>query len=98
MRLLFLLLVAAAAKTCSLSPPAAAAAAASPPFPSREAELLAAARAMAPWLSELRRSLHETPELGFDLPVTHKKVSAVLKKLGVEHRRGRGRADRKSVV
>lgn len=47
---------------------------------------------MAPWLSELRRSLHETPELGFDLPVTHKKVSAVLKKLGVEHRRGRGRA------
>ena len=93
MRLLFLLLVAAAAKTCSLSPPAAAAAAAaSPPFPSREAELLAAARAMAPWLSELRRSLHETPELGFDLPVTHKKVSAVLKKLGVEHRRGRGRA------
>lgn len=59
---------------------------------SREAELLAAARALGPWLSDVRRSLHETPELGYDLPVTHKKVSALLKKLGIEHRRARGRA------
>ena len=95
MRLLFLLLLAAVATVCSLSSPlalAAATAAAASPSISREAELLAAARALTPWLSELRRSLHETPELGFDLPSTHKKVSAVLKKLGVEHRRAKGRA------
>ena len=94
MRLLLLLLLASAAKICffSSSPLAAAAAAAASSPVSREAELLAAARALTPWLSELRRSLHETPELGFDLPLTHKKVSAVLKKLGVEHRRAKGRA------
>ena len=92
MRLLFLILLAAVATVCSLSSPLAAAAA-SPASPiSREAELLAAARALTPWLSELRKSLHETPELGFDLPSTHKKVSAVLKKLGVVHRRAKGRA------
>lgn len=88
MRLLLFLLLAAAATLSSLS------SAAAPPSPSRsrEAELLSAARALMPWLSDLRKSLHETPELGFDLPVTHKKVSAVLKKLGVEHRRARGKA------
>lgn len=88
MRLLLFLLLAAATALCSLSP----AGAASPSPSSREAELLAAARALTPWLSDLRKSLHETPELGFDLPVTHKKISAVLKKLGVEHRRARGKA------
>ena len=87
---LFLSLLAAAAGA-ALSFTTAAAAASSPP-PSREAELLAAARALSPWLADLRKSLHETPELGFDLPLTHKKVSNVLKKLGVQHRRGRGKA------
>jgi IAA-amino acid hydrolase len=71
-----LLLVAAAA--VSSSPP---------PTP---ADLLAAARADAGWIARTRQSLHAIPELGYDLPLTAKRVKAVLKEVGVPSARAKG--------
>jgi metal-dependent amidase/aminoacylase/carboxypeptidase family protein len=46
---------------------------------------LTAARADAAWLASTRASLHAIPELGYDLPLTSKRVKAVLKAIGVKH-------------
>jgi metal-dependent amidase/aminoacylase/carboxypeptidase family protein len=55
--------------------PARAAAAAAPPA-ATPAALLAAAAAIAPWIADVRRSLHKIPELMFQ----EHKTSAALKK------------------
>ena len=63
---------------------AAAAASTPPPLPT-PADLLTAARADAAWLAATRASLHTIPELGYDLPLTSKRVRAVLKATGVKN-------------
>ena len=63
---------------------AAVAAASPPPLPS-PSDLLSAARADAAWLASTRASLHTIPELGYDLPLTSKRVRAVLKAVGVKN-------------
>ena len=60
-----------------------AASCAAAPLPT-PAELLASARADAGWLATTRASLHAIPELGYDLPLTSKRVKAVLKSIGVK--------------
>ena len=40
-----------------------------------------AASEAGPYLTEIRRELHQYPELGVDLPVTHEIISRELKKI-----------------
>ena len=74
LHLALLALLAAAAVRAAPRPP--------PPSP---ADLLTAARADAAWLTSTRASLHSIPELGYDLPLTAKRVRAALKEVGVTH-------------
>ena len=52
--------------------------------------VLAAARAILPWLIEIRRDLHRHPELGLEEHRTSARVQARLDEIGVEHRDGLG--------
>jgi amidohydrolase len=51
-------------------------------------ELLAAAREALPWMVEIRRDLHQHPELGLEEHRTASRVQALLDELGIEHRDG----------
>ncbi|HEX2251978.1 MAG TPA: M20 family metallopeptidase [Thermoanaerobaculia bacterium] len=48
--------------------------------------LLAAAREALPWMVEIRRDLHQHPELGLEEHRTAARVQALLDELGIEHR------------
>jgi amidohydrolase len=49
------------------------------------AEALAAAREILPWVIEIRRDLHQHPELGLEEHRTAKQVQSRLVELGIEH-------------
>lgn len=53
-------------------------------------ELLAAAETFLPWLVEIRRDLHQHPELGLEEFRTAAKVAERLDELGIEHHDGLG--------
>jgi amidohydrolase len=50
--------------------------------------MLAAARALLPWLVDIRRDLHRHPELGLEEHRTAARVQALLDELGIPHRDG----------
>jgi amidohydrolase len=50
--------------------------------------VLDAARALLPWLIEIRRDLHQNPELGLEEHRTAARVAALLDQLGIAHRDG----------
>jgi amidohydrolase len=52
------------------------------------AAILAEARAILPWMSEVRRDLHRHPELGLEEHRTSRRVQEHLAGLGIEHRGG----------
>jgi len=52
------------------------------------AATLEAARALLPWLREIRHDLHRHPELGLEEHRTAGRVQALLDELGIEHRDG----------
>ena len=54
------------------------------------ASLLAAAEAILPWMVEIRRDLHQHPELGLEEHRTAARVAAHLAELGIEHESGIG--------
>ena len=54
------------------------------------AEVLADARELLPWLIEIRRDLHQHPELGLEEHRTAGRVQAILDRMGIEHRDGVG--------
>ncbi len=58
--------------------------------PIQPAEVLAAAREILPWMVEIRRDLHQHPELGLEEHRTAARVQAILDQLGVEHQDGVG--------
>ncbi len=59
------------------------------PEPDRNvAALLDEARAMLPWMVEIRRDLHRHPELGLEEHRTAGRVCERLRELGIEHRSG----------
>ena len=49
------------------------------------AGILAAARDILPWMTEIRRDLHQHPELGLEEHRTAKRVQETLDELGIEH-------------
>lgn len=49
------------------------------------AEILKAAQEILPWMVEIRRDLHQHPELGLEEHRTAKQVQARLDELGIEH-------------
>ena len=53
-------------------------------------EILAAARDLLPWMIEIRRDLHQHPELGLEEHRTSKKVQDLLDDMGIEHQDGLG--------
>ncbi len=71
-------------------PPAGSSADRARPASSRAPELLDAARALLPWLIEIRRDLHRHPELGLEEHRTSARVRALLDELGIEHVDGLG--------
>jgi amidohydrolase len=52
---------------------------------SSAAEILAVARAILPWMIEIRRDLHQHPELGLEEHRTASRVQERLDELGIEH-------------
>ncbi len=60
------------------------------PHPLREADVLAAAGDLLPWLIEIRRDLHRHPELGLEEHRTSSRIQALLDELGIEHVDGLG--------
>ena len=48
-------------------------------------EILAAARQILPWMTDIRRDLHQHPELGLEEHRTAKQVQQKLDELGIEH-------------
>lgn len=55
---------------------------------SEAAALLAEARSFLPWMVDIRRDLHQHPELGLEEHRTSRKVQDQLAGLGIEHRGG----------
>ena len=53
-----------------------------------EAELLAETKSIEPWIIDVRRRLHQTPELLYELHETSKIVSDELEQMGIEHQTG----------
>jgi len=53
-------------------------------------EVLAAAEALLPWMSEVRRDFHQHPELGLEEHRTGETVQRLLHEMGLEHRGGVG--------
>jgi amidohydrolase len=58
--------------------------------PETASEILAAARDLLPWMIEIRRDLHQHPELGLEEHRTSKKVQNLLDEMGIEHQDGLG--------
>jgi amidohydrolase len=56
----------------------------------KASEILASARDILPWMIEIRRDLHQHPELGLEEHRTSKKVQEILDELGIEHEDGLG--------
>ena len=56
----------------------------------KASEILAAARELLPWMIEIRRDLHQHPELGLEEHRTSRKVRDLLDEMGIEHRDGLG--------
>ena len=56
----------------------------------RPADVLAAARDILPWMIEIRRDLHQYPELGLEEHRTAGRVQALLDELGIPHEDGVG--------
>ncbi len=56
----------------------------------RAIRILAAAHDLLPWMIEIRRDLHEHPELGLEEHRTSARVRERLDELGIEHRDGLG--------
>jgi amidohydrolase len=56
----------------------------------KPSDILAAAREILPWMIEIRRDLHQHPELGLEEHRTGKKVRELLDELGIEHEDGMG--------
>ncbi len=54
------------------------------------AEALEAARKILPWMVEIRRDLHQHPELGLEEVRTARQVQGLLDELGIEHEDGIG--------
>ena len=52
--------------------------------------ILAAAREILPWMIEIRRDLHQHPELGLEEHRTSSKVRELLDEMGIEHEDGLG--------
>jgi amidohydrolase len=52
--------------------------------------LLAAARELLPWMSEIRRDFHQHPELGLEEHRTAARIQALLDELGIDHVDGLG--------
>jgi amidohydrolase len=53
-------------------------------------DILAAAREILPWMTEIRRDLHQHPELGLEEHRTSAKVRDLLDDMGIEHEDGLG--------
>lgn len=53
-------------------------------------EILAAARDLLPWLVEIRRDLHQHPELGLEEHRTNSRVRSLLDEMGIEYESGIG--------
>jgi amidohydrolase len=53
-------------------------------------DILAAAQELLPWMIEVRRDLHQHPELGLEEHRTSEKVRSLLDEIGIEHRDGLG--------
>lgn len=51
-------------------------------------DLLAEARSLLPWMIEVRRDLHQHPELGLEEHRTSARVQALLDELGIPYRKG----------
>ena len=60
--------------------------------------LLEDARAILPWIIDLRRRIHRRPELGLDLPETQALVVETLTSLGVEPQLGQGLSSVTAVI
>jgi amidohydrolase len=58
--------------------------------PESASEILAAARELLPWMIEVRRDLHQHPELGLEEHRTSTRVRDLLDEMGIEHRDGLG--------
>jgi amidohydrolase len=56
----------------------------------KASEILAAARELLPWMIEIRRNLHQHPELGLEEHRTSRKVRDLLDEMGIEHEDGLG--------
>lgn len=61
-------------------------------------DLLDAARAILPDISEIRRRIHRHPELGLDLPRTQAIIVEELTRLGLEPRTGKGLSSVTAVI
>jgi hypothetical protein len=57
----------------------------SPPADVEAARAFESARAILPWMVEIRRDLHRHPELGLAEHRTSKRVGEILDELGIEH-------------
>ena len=53
-------------------------------------DILAAARDLLPWMIEIRRDLHQHPELGLEEHWTNSKVRSLLDEMGIEYVDGLG--------
>ena len=58
--------------------------------PESPSSILAAAREILPWMIEIRRDLHQHPELGLEEHRTSGKVQTFLDEMGIEHEDGLG--------
>lgn len=58
--------------------------------PANPSEVLAAAREILPWMIEIRRDLHQHPELGLEEHRTSATIQGVLDDMGIAHRDGLG--------
>lgn len=58
--------------------------------PEKASEILAAAKALLPWMIEIRRDLHQHPELGLEEHRTSARVRELLDEMAIEHRDGLG--------
>lgn len=56
----------------------------------KASEILAAARNLLPWMIEIRRDLHQHPELGLEEHRTSRRVQELLDEMGIDHRDGLG--------
>ena len=54
------------------------------------AEILARAKEILPWMVEIRRDLHENPELGLEEHRTNSRVRGLLDEMGIEYESGLG--------